>query len=76
MTLYPEIQKRAQAEIDTVVGSDRLPTLDDWDSLPYVNAICDEVLRWQPVAPLCKQCGHVDAVPLTAGPVRSSSCHK
>ena len=53
MTLYPEVQKKAQAEIDEVIGPDRLPTLDDWESLPYVAALCTEVFRWHPIAPLC-----------------------
>ena len=52
MTLYPEIQQKAQIEIDRVVGLGRLPTFDDWDNLPYVNALCKEVLRWHPVGPL------------------------
>lgn len=52
MTLFPEVQKRAQREIDTVVGHDRLPTLADHDRLPYVKALCLEVLRWMPAVPL------------------------
>jgi cytochrome P450 len=52
MVLYPNVQKRAQAEIDRVVGPDRLPTFEDRDQLPYIEAVVKEVLRWQPVAPL------------------------
>jgi len=52
MTIYPEVQKRAQEEIDRVVGKDRLPTLEDRESLPYVDAIVKETLRWHPVAPM------------------------
>ena len=51
MILYPEVMQRAQKEIDMVVGRDRLPDFDDVDSLPYVDAIIREVLRWRPVAP-------------------------
>lgn len=51
MTLYPDVQKRAQAEIDAVVGPDRLPTLADYGSLPYVGALVQELLRWAPAAP-------------------------
>ncbi|KAI6083793.1 putative cytochrome P450 oxidoreductase OrdA-like protein [Hypoxylon rubiginosum] len=51
MTLYPEAQRRAQEEIDSVVGQDRLPTAADRDNLPYVEAVVKEVLRWHPVAP-------------------------
>ena len=54
MTLYPQVQKLAQAEIDSVIGSDRLPTSEDRARLPYVNAVIKEVLRWNPVAPLGK----------------------
>ena len=52
MTLYPEVQKKAQAEIDAVIGHDRLPTFQDRDHLPYIGAICLELLRWMPVGPL------------------------
>ncbi|KAH7883314.1 cytochrome P450 [Phlebopus sp. FC_14] len=52
MVLYPEVQKRAQAEIDKVVGRDRLPNFDDRSSLPYVEAVLKEILRFYPVAPL------------------------
>lgn len=53
MTLFPEAQKKAQYEIDEVIGRDRLPTLSDRQSLPYVNALVKEVLRWHPVGPMC-----------------------
>ena len=52
MSLYPEVQARAQAEMDQVVGQSRLPSWDDHDSLPYLEALVKEVLRWNPVAPL------------------------
>ncbi|CAE7159557.1 unnamed protein product [Rhizoctonia solani] len=52
MLHYPEAQKLAQKEIDEVFGKDRLPTLADRDSLPYVEALYKEVLRWQPLGPL------------------------
>ncbi|KAJ3553128.1 hypothetical protein NM688_g3784 [Phlebia brevispora] len=45
MLFHPEVQKRAQAELDRVVGQDRLPTFDDEQSLPYISAIVKEVLR-------------------------------
>lgn len=48
----PDAQKRAQEEIDRVVGRDRLPTYDDCESLPYTEAILREVLRWKPVSPI------------------------
>jgi cytochrome P450 len=52
MVAYPEVQRRAQTELDAVVGRDRLPTFADAPRLPYVCAIVREVLRWRPVAPL------------------------
>ena len=54
MTLYPEVQRRAQAELDEVVGTDRLPTFDDRERLPYVSALCTELFRWMPVGPVGK----------------------
>ncbi|KAF8657593.1 hypothetical protein AX16_002174 [Volvariella volvacea WC 439] len=52
MAKYPEVQAKAQAEIDSVVGNDRLPSLDDWDNLPYIRALTLEVLRWHSIGPL------------------------
>lgn len=51
MTLYADVQKKAQAELDSVVGHDRLPNLGDRDVLPYLGALINEVLRWSPVVP-------------------------
>ncbi|KAI9448529.1 cytochrome P450 [Lactarius indigo] len=51
MTLYPDVMKKAQAELDAVVGPHRLPTFADWENLPYLDAVCKEVLRWAPVTP-------------------------
>ena len=51
MVLYPEVQKKAQAEIDAVVGTSRLPTLDDKKDLPYITACMKELLRWHVSAP-------------------------
>jgi cytochrome P450 len=52
MAIYPEVQKKAQAEIDTVVGPNRLPDFGDRHSLPYINAIMKELMRWYLVLPL------------------------
>ncbi|CDO76961.1 hypothetical protein BN946_scf184281.g8 [Trametes cinnabarina] len=52
MSCFPEVQRKAQAEIDAVIGHDRLPTLQDRDKMPYMNALVLEVLRWIPVTPL------------------------
>lgn len=55
MTLSPDIQKKAQVEIDSVVGHDRLPSFADRTSLPYIEAICKEIFRWNVVLP-CSMC--------------------
>ena len=46
MVLYPEAYARAQAEMDNVVGWDRLPTTDDRDTLPYLECLLKEVYRY------------------------------
>lgn len=52
MAMYPNVQRRAQAEIDAVIGLNRLPNFDDRQSLPYINAIVKETMRWHLVIPL------------------------
>ncbi|KAG2044776.1 cytochrome P450 [Suillus americanus] len=52
MVLNPEVQAKAQADIDLVVGKDRLPNFEDRPALPYVEAILRETLRWHPVIPI------------------------
>ena len=52
MILYPEVQQRAQVELDTVVGHDRLPTFSDKKYMPYVENVVKEALRWKVVASL------------------------
>ncbi|KAH9855895.1 cytochrome P450 [Lenzites betulinus] len=52
MAAHPEIQQKAQVELDTVVGQHRLPDFSDMDSLPYVRALAMECLRWRAVVPL------------------------
>jgi cytochrome P450 len=52
MTLYPDVQQRAQAEINMVLGPGSIPTLDDRPRLPYVEAVFLEVLRWGQVSPV------------------------
>lgn len=52
MSLYPKVQAKAQNEIDQIIGTNRLPSYKDRDSLPYLNALIKEVLRWNPVTPL------------------------
>ena len=52
--MYPDTRRKAQAEIDRVIGNDRLPALADQLNLPYTDALVKEVFRWNPVVPLGK----------------------
>ncbi|KAH8102242.1 cytochrome P450 [Cristinia sonorae] len=52
MVLHPEARKRAQVELDTVIGKDRLPNFDDQPNLPFLTAIVRETIRWHPPTPL------------------------
>lgn len=52
MVLHPDVQAKAQEEIDRLC-LERLPNFDDQDDLPYVEAIVREALRWNPVLPEC-----------------------
>jgi cytochrome P450 len=51
MIAFPEAQRRAHAEIDEIVGRDRLPTFADAPRLTYVQAIIREILRYRPAIP-------------------------
>ncbi|KAG1879711.1 cytochrome P450 [Suillus subluteus] len=51
MLLYPDVQSRALADINSVCG-DNIPSFEHKPLLPYIEAICREVLRWQPTLPL------------------------
>ena len=46
MVLYPETVKKAQAEIDRVIGLERLPILEERADLPYIDCILKEVFRY------------------------------
>jgi cytochrome P450 len=48
MVLFPEVEKKAQEELDRVVGRDRLPEMPDMDSLQYIRGCMKESLRWMP----------------------------
>ncbi|KIW70893.1 hypothetical protein PV04_03126 [Phialophora macrospora] len=49
---HQEVLPAAHAELDAVVGTDRLPLYSDEPALPYIRALCKEALRWRPVAVL------------------------
>ena len=52
MIHHPDIMRKAQAEIDSVIGRDRVPTFADRPHLPYIRALVRELLRWRPAGPL------------------------
>jgi cytochrome P450 len=52
MLQFPQVQRKAQQEIDAVIGLNRLPTFSDREKLPYINAIVKEATRWWPVIPM------------------------
>lgn len=52
MALYPAAQKAAQAELDAVVGTQRLPEFADRSALPYVSALVKELFRWHCPTPI------------------------
>ena len=52
MLKHPDVQRKAQEELDRILEPGSLPTLYDEDSLPYTTAIVMEVLRWKTVGPI------------------------
>lgn len=52
MLHFPNVRKKAQDELDTVIGTERMPEYKDREFLPYVRAVMNETLRWRPVAVL------------------------
>lgn len=71
MVTYPEAQKKAQEELDEIIGRDRMPTFADRDSLPYIQACVRESLRWKTVAPVGVPhvCEEVRISPLIGGEI-------
>jgi len=47
MVQFPDVQRKAQEEIDRVVGIHRMPTLEDFEHMPYIQAIIYEVFQRQ-----------------------------
>lgn len=58
MVLHPAVQEKAQAQLDSVIGMNRLPDFDDISSLPYIEAVLMEIMRWRPVVPLSTYSTH------------------
>ncbi|KAG2037126.1 cytochrome P450 [Suillus americanus] len=60
---YPKAQEKVQEQLDIVVGRDRAPTFDDYNSLPQIEAFMLECLRWRPVTTLgFAHCASADIV--------------
>lgn len=52
MALYPEVQKKAQKALDDALQGQRLPDFNDFGGrIPYVDAVVNEVLRWNTATP-------------------------
>lgn len=54
MTLHPEWQAKARAEVDAVIGHNRVVDVADSPNLPILRACIKEVIRWRPPVPLGK----------------------
>lgn len=52
MVLHPEVLVKAQKEIDSITGGERLPELEDRENMPYLQHVIMEVYRWNPPFPL------------------------
>jgi len=54
MVTHPDIQRKAQGLVDAVLGEGppRLPTFDDREKIPFIDAIIREIYRWRPPGPL------------------------
>ncbi|KAK7449185.1 hypothetical protein VKT23_013331 [Stygiomarasmius scandens] len=51
MVIHQDVQKKIQAELDSVLGGERLPEFSDKEHLPYLWNVLREVMRWLVVFP-------------------------
>ncbi|KIJ33701.1 hypothetical protein M422DRAFT_264318 [Sphaerobolus stellatus SS14] len=51
MALFPDVQRKAQRELDSVLGGIRFVEFEDEPELPYISAVVRETLRWHPLLP-------------------------
>lgn len=49
LATHPEVQDKAQKELDAVCGVERLPCFSDFKDMPYINCIVKESQRIRPV---------------------------
>ncbi|XP_040834398.1 cytochrome P450 2J2-like isoform X4 [Ochotona curzoniae] len=52
MAMYPEVQEKVHAEIDSVIGRWQQPSMAFRESLPYTNAVIHEIQRMGNIIPL------------------------
>ncbi|PFH61491.1 hypothetical protein XA68_17216 [Ophiocordyceps unilateralis] len=52
LIMFPEVQRKAHEEIDRVIGSHRLPSFQDRATLPYIEGMVKEAIRWIPITPM------------------------
>ncbi|KAJ6508665.1 cytochrome P450 [Mycena sanguinolenta] len=52
LAMHPEVVRKAQAELDAVVGLGSLPGFEHRSELPYCEAIVREIFRWRPITPV------------------------
>ncbi|KAJ7088517.1 cytochrome P450 [Mycena belliarum] len=52
MAVHPDVQTRAQEELDQLLKNKRLPTMEDRAALPYLCAVIKESMRWHVALPL------------------------
>ncbi|ELU38728.1 cytochrome P450 domain-containing protein [Rhizoctonia solani AG-1 IA] len=52
MILNPDVQEKAQRELDGVLGYTTLPEMSHKEQLPYTRNLIEEVFRLYPVVPL------------------------
>lgn len=69
LAMHPDVQKRAQGEIEQVIGAGRLPDFEDRERLIYVNAVLKEVARMYQVLPLGRLTSLPSASDLMAPPL-------